>query len=76
MCVCEGVSREELVLELGRRKGMETDPHSGKMFAYVYTRGGAKFDAVETAFDMFQFENSESEGEEEVNEKDKERGRV
>ena len=44
---------------------METDPHAGKIFAYVYTREGAKFDAVETAFDMFEFgDNSGADGEE------------
>ena len=58
-------------MELRRRKGLETDPHDGKIFAYVYTRGGEKFDAVETAFDMFEFgdagaeEGEEMEGERE-----------
>lgn len=43
------------MLELRRRKEMETDPHSGKIFAYVYTSEDTKFNAMATAFDMFEF---------------------
>ena len=60
-----GLSKDELILELRQWKRMETDPHEGKIFAYVYTRAGGKFDAVETAFNMFQFGDKPSEGEKE-----------
>ena len=63
------MSKEELIQELKKRKRVETDPHAGKIFAYVYTREGGKFDAVETAFDMFEFGDNSSADEEEGEEK-------
>ena len=43
------------MLELRQWKGMETDPHAGQIFAYVYTLEDAKFNTVTTAFDLFEF---------------------
>ena len=82
MVLISGLSREELIQELKQRKEVETDPHAGKMFAYVYTREGAKFKAMETAFAMFEFgaklgaeeREGEGEGEREEGEGEREEG--
>ena len=49
-----------LIKELKRRKNLEVDPHTGKIFAYVYTREDDKFDTVQKAYDVFQFEEEET----------------
>ena len=43
-----------MVAELERRKKRDVDPHSGRIFAYVYTSKNDKFSCVEKAYDMFQ----------------------
>ncbi len=55
-----GLSQEKLLDELKRRKKVEVDPHTGKIFAYVYTSKDARFDTVEKAFDLFQWPDSDS----------------
>lgn len=55
-----GLSQEKLLDELKRRKKVEIDPHTGKIFAYVYTSKDARFDTVEKAFDLFQWPDSAS----------------
>ena len=52
----KGLSNDELLAELQRRKEAEFDPDSGKAFAYVYTMEDSRFQAVQKAFDMFEFE--------------------
>ena len=52
---CTGLTRGELLQELKQRKKLEKDPHSGKMFAYVYTSEDDKFCSVQAAFDLFEF---------------------
>ena len=59
-----GLSREQLLQELRERKRAETDPHSGKIFAYVYTTEDERFQTVQRAFDMFEFGMDEEEGKE------------
>ena len=49
-----GLGKEELIAELERRKKTDIDPHSGKIFAYVYTSKDEKFSCVQKAYDMFQ----------------------
>ena len=49
-----GLGKEELVAELERRKKKDIDPHSGKIFAYVYTSQDEKFSCVQKAYDMFE----------------------
>lgn len=49
-----GLEKEELVAELERRKKTDIDPHSGKIFAYVYTSKDDKFSCVQKAYDMFE----------------------
>lgn len=62
MCICTpcahgphaGLGKEELIAELERRKKRDIDPHSGKIFAYVYTSQDEKFACVQKAYDMFE----------------------
>ena len=49
-----GLGKEELIAELERRKKKDIDPHSGKIFAYVYTSQDEKFACVEKAYNMFE----------------------
>ena len=49
-----GVSRDVLLKELEECKKAETDPHSGKIFAYVYTTDNDSFRVVEEAMEMFR----------------------
>ena len=51
--ICTGLDQEELEAELERRKKKDIDPHSGKIFAYVYTCEDGKFSCVQKAYDMF-----------------------
>lgn len=53
-----GLDKEKLVAELERRKKRDIDPHSGKIFAYVYTSKNEKFSCVQKAYDMFQMAGS------------------
>ena len=39
------------------------DPHTGRIFAYVYTSEDARFQIVQKAFDMFEFEGKTDHGE-------------
>ena len=55
-CVVLGLTEEELVEELRKRKKAEVDPHTGKMFAYVYTSEDQRFYTIQKIFDMFEFE--------------------
>ena len=57
-----GLTKQQLLQELRQRKERETDPHSGKIFAYVYTSEDEKFKSVQTAFDMFEFGVDAEEG--------------
>lgn len=43
-----------MLQELKKRKQVESDPHTGKMFAYVYTSEDEKFHSVQAAFDLFE----------------------
>ena len=43
-----------LLRELEEHKKVETDPHSGKMFAYVYTTDNDSFHVVEQAMQLFK----------------------
>lgn len=59
MYVCSvalGLTKEELVEELRRRKKAEVDPHTGKVFAYVYTSEDQHFHTIKKIYDMFEFE--------------------
>lgn len=59
----QGLSQEELLEELKRRKKLEEDPKSGRLFAYVYTSEDERFHTLQKAFDMFEFEQgSKAEG--------------
>ena len=49
-----GVSRDVLLKELEEFKKVDTDPHSGKIFAYVYTTNNECFQVVEEALQMFR----------------------
>lgn len=49
-----GISGDILLKELEEYKKAETDPHSGKIFAYVYTTDDNCFQVVEKALQMFQ----------------------
>lgn len=56
-----GLSHDHLIKELEKRKKVEIDPHTGKIFAYVYTSEDARFETVQKAFDIFQWDtNSEA----------------
>ena len=50
-----GLSHEALLEELKQRKKVEVDPHTGKIFAYVYTTEDDRFQSLQKAFDMFEF---------------------
>lgn len=49
-----GESKEVLLEELEKCKRAETDPHSGKIFAYVYTTDSESFKVVEKALQTFK----------------------
>ena len=49
-----GLGEEELITELEKMKRRDIDPHSGKIFAYVYTSQDGSFACVEKAYDMFE----------------------
>ena len=51
-----GLTEEALLEELRVRKKVEVDPHTGKIFAYVYTSEDERFRTIQKAFDMFEFE--------------------
>jgi len=57
-----GLSHQELLEELQKRKKAEVDPHTGKIFAYVYTSEDTRFQIVQKAFDMFEFEGKTDDG--------------
>ena len=61
-----GLTQEKLLEELNKRKNVEIDPHTGKIFAYVYTSKDPRFETVQKAFDLFQWdshtESSDEEG--------------
>ena len=54
-----GVPQEELLQELEKRKKIEIDPHTGKIFAYVYTSEDKRFETVEKAYDLFEFDQQD-----------------
>ena len=56
-----GLSQEELLEELKQKKKVEVDPHTGKIFAYVYTSEDERFHCLEKVFDMFEFDKEEGE---------------
>ena len=61
LCSSTGLSHDHLIKELEKRKKVEIDPHTGKIFAYVYTSEDARFETVQKAFDIFQWDtNSEA----------------
>ena len=37
------------------------DPHTGKIFAYVYTSEDQRFHCLEKVFDMFEFDKEQGE---------------
>ncbi len=41
-----------------QRKKLEIDPHTGKIFAYVYTSKDSRFDTVQKCFDLFQWDSN------------------
>lgn len=49
-----GIPKDDLLKELEACKAVETDPHSGKIFAYVYTTDNECFQVVENALQMFK----------------------
>ena len=49
-----GVSKDDLLQELEAAKAVETDPHSGKIFAYVYTTDNECFQVAEKALELFK----------------------
>jgi len=51
-----GLSHQELLEELQKRKKAKVDPHTGKIFAYVYTSEDTRFQIVQKVVDMFEFE--------------------
>lgn len=57
----KGLSQEELLEELKQKKKVEVDPHTGKIFAYVYTSEDERFHCLEKVFDMFEFDKEEGE---------------
>ena len=59
MYIYIGLSKEELIAELEKRKDRDIDPHSGKIFAYVYTSQDEKFSCVQKAYDMFQMSSTQ-----------------
>lgn len=57
---CTGVTKEILLKELNDYKKVETDPHSGKIFAYVYTTDNECFQVVEEAMRLFNNTTTDS----------------
>ncbi len=55
-----GVPEDELLDELKKRKDVQVDPHTGKIFAYVYTTEDERFHTIQKAFDMFEFDGNET----------------
>ena len=53
-----GLTSDQLITELKRRKSLEFDPHTGKGFAYVYTLNDVRFKTIQQAFDMFSTDES------------------
>lgn len=54
----KGLTSDQLITELKRRKSVEFDPHTGKGFAYVYTLNDDRFKTIQKAFDMFSTDES------------------
>lgn len=52
--ISTGLSKDQLLGDLEKSKVAETDPHSGKIFAYVYTTDNECFRVVEKALQMFR----------------------
>lgn len=53
-----GLSEQELLSILKKKKSEEFDPHSGKGFAYVYTSEDARFKAIKEVYSMYSSEQS------------------
>ncbi len=56
------VPHDELLAEVKRRKEVQVDPHTGKVFAYVYTTDDDKFKTIQKAFDLLEFDDGGLEG--------------
>jgi sphinganine-1-phosphate aldolase len=54
------VSKDDLLQELEAAKAVETDPHSGKIFAYVYTTDNECFQVAEKALEIFKQSDPQS----------------
>ena len=53
-----GLSEQELLSILRKKKSEEFNPHTGKGFAYVYTLEDSRFKAIKEAYNMYTLEQS------------------